>query len=728
MNEPVAAMFHPGQIGVLVALVNQGRLGEAEQEALRLLRLHPEVGMLWKILSVALLRQGKDAIPALLKAADLMPQDAEVHGNLAAALYDRGRWALALASWSRVLGLQPTNGEALIGSADSLRALGRPAESLAMYQRALKINPGDLEARNNLGNAYLELGRADDAIDCYRGALELGRDNAQIHCNLSRALLLSGRNDEALAMSRTAVELDPKSAVTHDNHGLVLARLGRREEARAAYGRALNLNPTHVDALDHLGGLLRDLGQRREAVTLYRKAIELDPQRADIHCHLGHVLFELRHVEGAAASYRHALLLRPDLVSAHVSLAAVLRHQRRPEDAEASCRAALDIDPTDVESLSLLGELRADRGQFGAAEALFQQAIKVNPNFASAYAGIATHRKMTTDDVSWLQGAESLLTKPTSLTDQIGLHYAMGKYFDDTGQFDHAFGHYREANELTKRYGSVYEPTKFTGLVDEIIANFDAENFARNREYGSASELPVFIIGMPRSGTSLSEQILASHPSVFGAGEVAFWDKAFAEHQKAAAGAGARLMPAMVRDYLARLAAAAGAASRVVDKMPANFLYAGLIHAALPQARIIHMRRHPIDTCLSIYFQNFFNIGPYANDLDHLAHYYGQYLRITDHWRAVLPTANLLEVSYEGLIEDQEGWSRRMVEFIGLPWDSQCLDFHRAERSVITASKWQVRQKIHSASAGRWRNYEKHIGPLRALESAAETPLDRAVP
>jgi hypothetical protein len=149
--------------------------------------------------------------------------------------------------------------------------------------------------------------------------------------------------------------------------------------------------------------------------------------------------------------------------------------------------------------------------------------------------------------------------------------------------------------------------------------------------------------------------------------------------------------------------------------MPANFLYAGLIHAALPRARFIHMQRHPLDTCLSIYFQNFFNVSPYANDLGNLGHYYGQYLQVMAHWRATLPPATMLEVPYEGLVEDAEGWSRRMVDFIGLGWDPKCLDFQRTDRVIITASKWQVRQQISASSVGRWRNYEQYLAPLRHL-------------
>jgi hypothetical protein len=310
-----------------------------------------------------------------------------------------------------------------------------------------------------------------------------------------------------------------------------------------------------------------------------------------------------------------------------------------------------------------------------------------------------------------------LLAKRLPLGNQISLHYALGKYFDDVRQYDAAFSQYRQANELTKRYGVEYNRAKLTRRIDKIISSFDATFVRACHEGVSASEVPVFIVGMPRSGTSLTEQILASHPAVFGAGEVTFWNAAYNTYRDAELDgkAGANLLPGMAAAYLDQLALLSDGAPRVVDKMPANFMYAGLIHAAFPRARIIHMRRHPLDTCLSIYFQNFFNIGAYANDLNDLAHYYSEYVRVTHHWQAVLPAATLLEVPYEALIADQESWTRRILDFAGLPWDPKCLDFHHTDRSVITASRWQVRQKINAASAGRWRNYEKYVSPLQHL-------------
>jgi tetratricopeptide (TPR) repeat protein len=678
-----ASILNPHEIGALVALVNQDRLSEAERRAGALLGANPNDGMLWKILSVALVRQGRDALQALRRTAELLPLDGEAHCNLGAALHDQGQWAAALASLQRALALQPNNVEALVDAANALRALGRAREAIPLYRRALEHEPALIEAHNNLGNAFLDLGRFDDAAGCYRSALQFKPDDAQILCNM----------------------------------GTALRQAGLLAEAAQSYGRALILKPGDVDALNNLGNVLRDLGSRREAAALFRTAIELDPGRADSHCNLGTVLFQLRRVDEASASYRRALALQPDYAPAHLSLGLAMRQQRHPADAESACQAALAIDPNYVEALSFLGELRADRGRFAEAEELFRRAIAINPDFSSAYASIAAHRKMTGEDTAWLEGAEALLAKRRPLGDEIGLRYALGKYFDDVRQYDEAFNHYREANELTKRYGTSYDGAKLARRVERIIRSFDAAFTRQYQAQGSASELPVFIVGMPRSGTSLAEQILASHPAVFGAGEVIFWNGAYDAYRDAelAGKNAAALIPGMAGEYIDRLTAMSGTALRVVDKMPANFLYAGLIRAAFPKARIIHMQRHPIDTCLSIYFQNFFNIGPYANDFDNLAHYYRLYLHITDHWRAVLPATALLEIPYEALIDDQESWTRRMLDFIGLPWDPRCLDFHRTDRVVITASKWQVRQKISKSSAGRWRNYDKFVGPLRGL-------------
>jgi tetratricopeptide (TPR) repeat protein len=697
MTDPrITAILSPHDIGELVALVNQERPREAESKARVLLKAFPQVGMLWKILGVAMLRQGKDALQVLQRTADLLPQDAEAQGNLAAVLMERGQSAEALVSWQRALAIQPRDVDALTGAADALRTLGRAREALECYQRALAENPGSVEARNNLGNAYLELRRFDDAVACYRRVLKIKPDDAQLNYNLSNALWQQGALEEALSSGRRAIELDPGLAVAHCI----------------------------------LGHVLRDLGHRRDAATLYAKAVELDPLRAEYHCNLGNALFELRRAAAAVECQRRALELLPDHVPALLCLSAALRLLRRADEAEASCRAALRSEPRNVEALVFLGELLADRGRFAEAEELFKRALDIDPAYPSAYCSIAMHRKMTAADAGWLQGAAALLERRLPLRNEISVRYALGKYCDDVGRYAEAFDHYRKANELTKRYASGYDREKLKRRVDRVIGCFDAAFVERAARHASATELPVFVVGMPRSGTSLVEQILASHPAVIGAGELNFWDVAFRNFKDADRLHDEQLdellttgVSGVAGSYLGLLPTFAAPVLRVVDKMPANFLYAGLIHAIFPQARIIHMRRHPLDTCLSIYFQNFFGMSAYANDLDDLAHYYGEYLRITDHWRRLLPATALLEVPYEGLIADQEGWTRRMVEFLGLPWDPNCLEFQQTERVVITASKWQVRQKIHAASAGRWRHYAAWLGPLEQALTRAGVPV-----
>jgi tetratricopeptide (TPR) repeat protein len=707
------------EIGRLVALLNAGRLADAESQTRIALRSFPEMGMLWKILSVALLRQGRDALPALRRAAELLPDDVEAQGNLGSMLHDRGLWSEALGTLTRVLELRSNDVEAQIAVGDSLQKLGRLEEAIRYYHQALRLDTSNHRARNNLGNAFLALGRHADAVGYYRLALELNPRDPIILCNLARAQMRLKFTDEALENVRAALALDSGLVAAHNTLGMILAAQGAREAAMSSFQQALVLDSSDVDALNGLANLLRELGYRRDAVALFARAVKGDPTRAESHSNLGMALFEMRQIDDAVSAFQHALTLNPKYAPAHLNLSLAFRQLRRPADAEASCQAALAIKPDYVDALAFLGELKADRGQFAEAQALFQQATALDPNYAPAVASTATHRKMTSHDSDWARHAESLLQKPLPLQHQIGLRYALGKYFDEIGNYAAAFQHVSLANELGKRLTRPYDAAQFAGTVDKISSIFKAALLGGPSRSDDISS-PIIIVGMPRSGTSLAEQILASHPQAFGAGEVVFWNTAF-ERVLQALDVGADPSAGFrqaARDYLAQLATISGAAPRVIDKLPANFLYAGLIHQVLPQARIIHMRRHPLDTCLSIYFQNFFNIGPFANDLEHLAHYFRQYLRITDLWRSTLPASSYLEVPYEALIDDQEAWTRRMLEFVDLPWEPRCLDFHHTERVVITASKWQVRQKLSRASIGRWRNYADFIGPLHQLTAS----------
>ncbi len=723
-QRPVATAPDPTEIGNAVALLNKGRLDEAERQSRSLLARFPASGIASKILSIAVARQGRDAMELFRRTCELMPGDAEAHHNLGTELYERRQWPAAVDCLRRATSLDPRNPDYLVDLGNALREAADVAGAVDAYQQALRFDGRHIEAQNNLGNAFLQLRQPDQAIECYRRALALRPSDPLILCNLSNALRLHQLPEQALTAAQRAVAADPGSAAARNFLGLAQLALGRRADALRSFRDALERNPREVAALASLGQALREIGRPAEAADVCRKATEIDPTYPDGYCNLGNAQFDLRLMDEAERSYRAALRLQPQHVAALCGVALVLRQRRQHGEAMASCEAALTIDPACVEALSLLGELRADVGQFAEAETLFNQALKANPRFAFAYSNIAAHRRMTVQDSEWKAGVEALLGQPLPLDHRVSLQFALGKFFDDTKQYDLAFDHFRQANELVRSVSAPYNPAPIAKRIDRVIAEC-GEDFGRACEpYASNSELPVFIIGMPRSGTSLVEQILASHPDVHGAGEVLFWDAAFDEgHVPAESGRlSAARMGELGNSYLQRLRGMAPHAKRIVDKMPANFLYAGLIHGLFPHARIIHMRRNAVDTCLSIYFQNFFSLGSYANDLGALAQYYREYERITAHWRATLPGECFLEVPYEALTADQEGWTRRLVDFIGLPWDSRCLEFHATERSVITASKWQVRQRISQASTCRWRNYAAHLGPLRDLLEPTELP------
>jgi tetratricopeptide (TPR) repeat protein len=638
----------------LVALMDAGCYAELAGAACALLSTRPQSGFVWQLLAVALGKQGKDALEALARAAQCLPDDAVAHLNMGNAF---GR-------------------------------LGRLEDAAASFGRALAINPDFAEAHNNLADLQLELGRDDDAVASCRRALKVRPDFAEAHENLAKASARLGQLDEAVVNCRRALEIRPDFAEAHNTLGNVLSRLARLDDAMASFRRALLINPDFAEAHLNLANALRSIGRLDDAV----------------------------------AGYRRALLIKPDFAAAYTELGTALRLQRCTLESEASCRKALAIDPQSAATLAVLAELRADAGRFAEAEALYRGVISIDPDSSEAWAGLARLRRMTPADEAWLAEAQRLVGHGLPPHKELSLRYAIGKYFDDLEDFDKAFLNYQRANELAKLCGPAHDRSLLTRTIDLIIRSHNQTWVGLQRSAANPSTRPVVIVGMLRSGTTLAEQILASHPGVFGAGELTFWG---AESAAAIAGASAANAPeidmsdavlaGLSNGYVELLQRLSADAPRVVDKFPTNFLFLGLIHAALPNARIIHMRRNPIDTCLSIYFQRFEAANTYVNDLEDLAHYYREYRRLMQHWRTVLPAGVMLEVPYEGLVADLEAWSRKMLDFIALPWHPRCLDFHRTARTVVTASKWQVRQKISASSVERWRHYEKFLGPLKPL-------------
>ncbi|HEY2037178.1 MAG TPA: sulfotransferase [Steroidobacteraceae bacterium] len=360
-------------------------------------------------------------------------------------------------------------------------------------------------------------------------------------------------------------------------------------------------------------------------------------------------------------------------------------------------------------------------GRFDEAEKLYRGALDTDPLQAAAWASLVTLRRMTAADRDWLEGVERTLASGVPAVDESRLRFAMGKYFDDLGNFSRAFEQYKRGNELYKLVAAPYARDERTKFVDDMIRAYTQQRLARPLEGIRESAKPVFVTGMMRSGTSLVEQIIASHSKAAGAGELDFWGNAARQHERIVRYevANPALAGRLADAYLQTLSRYSAEALRVVDKSTFNSDHLGLIHMALPQARIIYLRRDPVDTCLSCYFQNFANVASFTMDLSDLAHYYREHHRLIMHWRSTLPAGVLLEVPYAELVADPEAWSRRIIEFIGLEWEPRCLEFQQTKRAVVTASHWQVRQRVYSRSVGRWRNYEKYIGPLLELRDLA---------
>jgi Flp pilus assembly protein TadD len=495
---------------------------------------------------------------------------------------------------------------------------------------------------------------------------------------------------------------------------------GEYQEAMDQYARVVELKPRDAEARNNLGAALYKLERFGEADVQFRKAIALRPTYPEALCNLGAVLQWEGYFAESEDSLRKALKLRPNYLDARCLLGRTLVLQSRPREAKGHFETTLGSSPRDAEALLGMGQVDRMEGRFEQAESWFKRALELegNARAPSAHAGLAGLRRMTKADKPWLERANEMVGGDILTTEEIALRFAIGKYQDDVGAYPQAFESYKRANDLSLDLGPRFEPDAYKKLADQQIHAYTRDVVSNRGPGSSASEKPIFVVGMPRSGTTLAEQIIASHPAARGAGELEFWN--VAGRRNAAERKGAPLTEPqkkkLAEGYLRLLAQHAGDASRVVDKAPANSDHLGMIHSVFPRARIIYMQRNPIDTCLSCYFQPFSQALNFTSDLSDLEHFYRQHHRLMSHWRQVLPPGSILDVPYEGLVADQAGWTAKMLQFIGLEWDDRCLDFHKTERGVATASAWQVRQKIYDTSVQRWRKYEKFIGPLARLQ------------
>ena len=660
------------------------------------------------------------AAPLYRRALELDPRQPRVLHWLGLFAHTNGRHGEAIALMERACDLGLNASHCRFHLAEVRRAAGQLEAAVTDYQAALSAGLDTANLSFGLGNALLDLRRFEEARSALERAVRLAPDDVEAQNNLGNALVALGESARAIGHYRQAVTHDPHFGPAQRNLGLTLLEIGDLEDAERALRAAVEATPRDAEGWRVLARALRRQAHYQEALKAARRATTLAPHEHAAAFELGNVLRELERFDAAADWYRKAIELCPRHAPSLNNLGLCLEHLGDSSKARSCFRQAILAKPDFAEAHFNLGVNLQSEGRFGEAVAAHEQALALAPTLAEARYSLALigDRPTMPHDLAALEAlAESLATDEEQRAHAC---FALARHIEDTGDVGRAFAYYQRANEL-KKSRLAFEPERHASEVDRLIAVFSANFFTGRPSFVSTTERPIVIVGMPRSGTSLVEQILASHPAVHGAGELdeLRWLVASlperlgtaTPYPECAAEIDLQTARALAEDYLASLGRLAVHAERVTDKMPGNYLRLGLVGLLFPRAAIIHCRRDPLDTCLSCYFQNFRKGQSFSYDLRHLGVVYCQYERLMAHWRKVLPNP-ILDLDYEALIADQEGQSRRLVDFCGLPWDPRCLRFHEHGRPVRTASFWQVRQPLYNSAVGRWRRFAPHLGPL----------------
>jgi Flp pilus assembly protein TadD len=529
-------------------------------------------------------------------------------------------------------------------------------------------------------------------------------------------LLKSGRPAEAIAPLREAASLQPGNPTIQHDLGLACLEANRLPDAVAALKSAVAANPRYTDAWFRLGIALEKLDDAGSAIFAYDRTTELLPSHTEAWFRAGALVYTLGHVQEAIGCFRRAAATGPKTGFGRLGAARALLAENRDAEAEKLLRQTLALDPKNAIALDLLGNALADAGRFDDARGMFAAAVENAPLMAGTYYDLVRCRRVTPDDADLLPRMEQALGTP-GLEDvhRRRLHLAIGKAADDLGDYATAMRHF-DAADAIRRSITPFDSDEFDRQISHMIARVTPDLIGRAAARGNPDATPVIILGMPRSGTTLIEQIVSSHPDTAAGGELNFWNERGGPWTLAgAAGMEAPFLAEAACDYLAILRGIGPTATRVTDKMPFNFLWAGLIHLALPNATLIHCRRAPIDTALSIHQTQFNPRFPFPTGGPELVAYLRSYRRLTDHWRKILPPDRFLEIDYEDLTRAPETVIPRIIAATGLPWNECCLRPEQNPRVVKTPSKWQARQPIYRSAAERWRRYEPLLGPLAAL-------------
>jgi len=533
---------------------------------------------------------------------------------------------------------------------------------------------------------------------------------------LATKWLQAGRPADAIVPLRDAALLDPSNAIIQHDLGLACLEVNRILDAIQAFERAVANDPRYADAYFRLGIALEKQGDLGGAIVAYDRATELSPSLTEAWFRAGALVYTLGHRDEAIGCFRRAAASGDNSGFARLAKARALLIEDRNQEAEKVLRKILARDPANAMAHDLLGNLLAEFGRFDEARDCFERAIAIAPLLGGSYYDLVRCRPVTSGDDGLLQRMEAALTTAgLEAAQRLRVHLAIGKAAEDLDDYALAMRHFDAADDV-RRGSRPFDSAAFSTEIDRLIARSTPELIARAPELGVGDTRPVLIIGMPRSGTTLVEQIISMHPDAAAGGELNYWnERGAAWHRSGEAGNERPFIAKAALDYLGVLRAIAPKAKRVTDKMPFNFLWAGLIHLAFPRAIIIHCRRAAIDTAVSIHQTHFHPSLAFPTGGAELVAYFRSYQRLMEHWRSVLPADRFIDVDYEELTRAPEPAIRRIIAACGLAWHDACLHPERNPRAVKTPSKWQTRQPIYRTSVARWRRYEPWLGALRAL-------------
>ncbi|MGA2125668.1 MAG: tetratricopeptide repeat protein [Xanthobacteraceae bacterium] len=606
--------------------------------------------------------------------------------------------------------------------ARKLQEQGNLSDAESLFGVVLATRPGHLGSLLGLGAICACTNRLDDAKSNLTRAIAVDEHAAAAHGSLGAVYTSAGDLAAAAACYDRALALAPDHPGIRYGYAMLLQSMGRKAEAIEHLKLAVSAKPEHLDGRFALGNLLYAEGKDAEAIECYLKILQLSPRHAETHNNLANVYQRLGQMERAVAHYQAAIEINPSYGDAHGNLGNAYLVLDRLEESIEQNRRALELKPSRFGSYNNQGVAFQALGRFDEAERAFLRALELVPREASVHLNLANMWRFKAGDRR-LPGLQQLLSEVESLDveNQIAAHFAMGKALGDLGQYRDAFRHLLQANALKRRTVDYDEPQRLA-MFENIRTTFSADFMKARSGGGDRSWSPIFIVGMPRSGTTLLEQVLASHSKVFGAGELEAFKEAIAEcvRSRAITDAYPLLAEALTQDHIRELGekyttkarARAPEAERIVDKMPLNFAFVGLIHLALPNARIINVRRDPLDTCVSCFSLLFSGSQPFAYDLGELGRYFRGYERVMEHWHQVLPPGVMIDVRYEDLVDDLEDTAKRALRHCGLDWEDACRDFHDTKRPVRTASQMQVREPVYRRSIGSWRRYGQYLEPL----------------